>query len=120
VYGRSSNGQGVYGTSSSSNGVEGRSTAVGGSGVAGIQSGTSSNSGDGLYGESADTTNVYQALELSKRLLSTVLPAGRSFTMMEETFSPSIVRFSWQPQKLQGRALNVAAGSQPKSAGSLN
>jgi len=55
-----------------------------------------------------------------KRLLSTVLPAGRSFTMMEGTYSPLIVRFSWQPQKLQGRALNVAAGSQPKSAGSLN
>jgi hypothetical protein len=58
--------------------------------------------------------------ELRKRLLSTVLRVGRSFTIMEETFSPSIVRFSWQPQKLQGTALNVAAGSQPKSVGSLN
>jgi hypothetical protein len=63
VYGRSSNGQGVYGTSSSSNGVEGHSTASGGSGVAGIQSGTSSNSGDGVYSESADKTNLYEALE---------------------------------------------------------
>src|SRR5580700_4386535 len=47
VYGRSSNGQGVYGTSSSDNGVEGHSTASGGSGVAGIQPGTSANSGVG-------------------------------------------------------------------------
>ncbi len=62
VYGRSSNGQGVYGTSSSSNGVEGHSTS-GGSGVAGIQRGTSSGSGDGVYSESADTTNLYEALE---------------------------------------------------------
>jgi hypothetical protein len=63
VYGRSSNGQGVYGTSSSSNGVEGHSTVAGGSGVAGIQRGTSSNSGDGVYSESADTTNFYEAIE---------------------------------------------------------
>ena len=63
VYGRSSNGQGVYGTSSSNNGVEGHSTASGGSGVAGIQPGTSSGSGDGVYAESADTTNLYEALE---------------------------------------------------------
>jgi hypothetical protein len=63
VYGRSSNGQGVYGTSSSNNGVEGHSTASGGSGVAGIQRGTSSGSGDGVYSESADTTNFYEALE---------------------------------------------------------
>ena len=63
VYGRSSNGQGVYGTSSSNNGVEGHSTGSGGSGVAGIQRGTSSGSGDGVYSESADTTNFYEALE---------------------------------------------------------
>jgi hypothetical protein len=63
VYGRSSNGQGVYGTSSSNNGVEGHSTASGGSGVAGIEIGTSSGSGDGVYSESADTTNLYEALE---------------------------------------------------------
>jgi hypothetical protein len=63
VYGRSSNGQGVYGTSSSNNGVEGHSTASGGSGVAGIERGTSSGSGDGVYSESADTTNLYEALE---------------------------------------------------------
>jgi len=63
VYGRSSNGQGVYGTSSSNNGVEGHSTASGGSGVAGIQSGASSDSGDGVYSESADKTNDYEALE---------------------------------------------------------
>jgi hypothetical protein len=63
VYGRSSNGQGVYGTSSSDNGVEGHSTGSGASGVAGIQRGTSSGSGDGVYAESADTTNFYEALE---------------------------------------------------------
>lgn len=63
IYGRSSNGQGVYGTSSSSNGVEGHSTASGGSGVAGIETGKSSSSGDGVYAESADTTNFYEALE---------------------------------------------------------
>ncbi len=63
VYGRSSNGQGVYGTSSSNNGVEGHSTASGGSGVAGIQTGTASGSGDGVYSESADKTNFYEALE---------------------------------------------------------
>lgn len=63
VYGRSSNGQGVYGTSSSSNGVEGHSSASGGTGVAGIQRGTSSGSGDGVYAESADGTNFYEALE---------------------------------------------------------
>ena len=63
VYGRSSNGQGVYGTSSSNNGVEGHSTGSGASGVAGIQRGTSSGSGDGVYSESADTTNLYEALE---------------------------------------------------------
>ncbi len=63
VYGRSSNGQGVYGTSSSNNGVEGHSTGSGSSGVAGIQRGTSSGSGDGVYSESADKTNFYEALE---------------------------------------------------------
>jgi hypothetical protein len=63
VYGRSSNGQGVYGTSSSNSGVEGHSTASGGSGVAGIQTGTVSGSGDGVYSESADKTNLYEALE---------------------------------------------------------
>lgn len=63
VYGRSSNGQGVYGTSSSDNGVEGHSTGSGASGVAGIQRGMSSGSGDGVYAESADTTNFYEALE---------------------------------------------------------
>ena len=63
VYGRSSNGQGVYGVSSSNNGVEGHSTASGGSGVSGIQRGTSSGSGDGVYSESADSTNFYEALE---------------------------------------------------------
>ncbi len=63
LYGRSSNGQGVYGTSSSNNGVEGHSSGTGGSGVAGIQRGTSSGSGDGVYSESADTTNLYEALE---------------------------------------------------------
>jgi hypothetical protein len=63
VYGRSSNGQGVYGTSSSNNGVEGHSTGSGSSGVAGIQRGTSSDSGDGVYSESADKTNLYEALE---------------------------------------------------------
>jgi hypothetical protein len=63
VYGRSSNGQGVYGTSSSNNGVEGHSTGSGASGVAGIQQGTSSCSGDGVYSESADKTNLYEALE---------------------------------------------------------
>lgn len=63
VYGRSSNGQGVYGTSSSNNGVEGHSTASGASGIAGIQPGTSSGSGDGVYAESADKTNSYEALE---------------------------------------------------------
>ncbi|MGA8534631.1 MAG: hypothetical protein WB615_11025 [Candidatus Tumulicola sp.] len=63
VYGRSSNGQGVYGTSSTTNGVEGHSTGSGGSGVAGIQRGTSSGSGDGVYSESADTSNFYEALE---------------------------------------------------------
>ncbi len=63
VYGRSSNGQGVYGTSSSNNGVEGHSSGSGGSGVAGIQRGTSSGSGDGVYSESADKTNLYEALE---------------------------------------------------------
>jgi len=63
VYGRSSNGQGVYGTSSSDNGVEGHSTESGASGVAGIERGTSSGSGDGVYAESADTTNLYEALE---------------------------------------------------------
>jgi hypothetical protein len=63
VYGRSSNGQGIYGTSSSNNGVEGHSTGSGGSGVAGIERGTASGSGDGVYSESADTTNLYEALE---------------------------------------------------------
>ncbi|MFZ0574994.1 MAG: hypothetical protein WA304_05755 [Candidatus Cybelea sp.] len=63
VYGRSSNGQGVYGTSSSNNGVEGHSSGSGGSGVAGIQQGKSSGSGDGVYSESADTTNLYEAIE---------------------------------------------------------
>jgi hypothetical protein len=63
VYGRSSNGQGVYGTSSSNNGVEGHSSGSGSSGVAGIQRGTSSGSGDGVYAESADTSNFYEALE---------------------------------------------------------
>jgi hypothetical protein len=63
VYGRSSNGQGVYGISSKNNGVEGHSTASGGSGVAGINQGTSTGSGDGVYSESADTTNFYEALE---------------------------------------------------------
>lgn len=63
VYGRSSNGQGVYGTSTTTNGVEGHASGSGGSGVAGIQRGTSSNSGDGIYSESADTTNFYEALE---------------------------------------------------------
>jgi hypothetical protein len=63
VYGRSSNGQGVYGTSSADNGVEGHSTGSGSSGVAGIQRGASTGSGDGVYAESADTTNLYEALE---------------------------------------------------------
>lgn len=63
VYGRSSNGQGVYGTSSTDNGVEGHSSGSGGSGIAGIQIGTSSGSGDGVYAESADSTNFYEALE---------------------------------------------------------
>jgi hypothetical protein len=63
VYGRASNGQGVYGSSSSDNGVEGHSTGSGASGVAGIQRGTSSGSGDGVYSESADTSNLYEALE---------------------------------------------------------
>jgi len=63
IYGRSSNGQGVYGTSSSDNGVEGHSSASGASGVAGIQRGTSSGSGDGVYSESADKTNTFEALE---------------------------------------------------------
>ncbi len=63
VYGRSSNGQGVYGTSTTTNGVEGHSSGSGGSGVAGIQRGMSSNSGDGVYSESADTTNFYEAIE---------------------------------------------------------
>jgi hypothetical protein len=63
IYGRSSNGQGVYGTSSSDNGVEGHSTGSGASGVAGIQQGKSTGSGVGVYSESADTTNLYEALE---------------------------------------------------------
>jgi hypothetical protein len=63
VYGRSSNGQGVFGMSSGDNGVEGHSTHSGSSGVAGIELGTSSGSGDGVYSESADTTNLYEALE---------------------------------------------------------
>jgi hypothetical protein len=63
VYGRSSNGQGVYGISTTTNGVEGHSSGAGGSGVAGIQRGMSSNSGDGVYSESADTTNFYEAIE---------------------------------------------------------
>jgi len=74
VYGRSSNGQGVYGTSSSGNGVEGHasanaamgvagfSTTSGGAGVAGYQLNTSSNSGNGVRAESADTTGSWVAL----------------------------------------------------------
>jgi hypothetical protein len=74
VYGRSSNGQGVYGSSSSSNGVEGHatanaglgvagfSTASAGAGVAGFQLNTSSNSGNGVHAESADTTGSWVAL----------------------------------------------------------
>jgi|HubBroStandDraft_4_1064222.scaffolds.fasta_scaffold00003_15 hypothetical protein len=76
VYGRSSNGQGVYGTSSSNNGVEGHSTASAGSGVAGIQSGKSSGSGDGVYSESADTTNLYEALEAKADSSSTYIFEG--------------------------------------------
>ena len=64
VYGRSSNGQGVYGTSSSNNGVEGHST-----GSRGLWRRRYSNwnvdrgSGDGVYSESADNTNLYEAIE---------------------------------------------------------
>jgi hypothetical protein len=76
VYGRSSNGQGVYGTSSSNNGVEGHSTASGSSGVAGIQRGTSSGSGDGVYSESADTTNLYEALEAKADSANTYIFEG--------------------------------------------
>jgi hypothetical protein len=76
VYGRSSNGQGVYGTSSSNNGVEGHSTASNGSGVAGIQRGTSSGSGDGVYGESADKTNKYEAIEAAADSSNTYIFEG--------------------------------------------
>ena len=76
VYGRSSNGQGVYGTSSSDNGVEGHSTASGGSGVAGIQRGTSSGSGDGVYSESADITNLNEALEAKADSANTYIFEG--------------------------------------------
>jgi hypothetical protein len=76
VYGRSSNGQGVYGMSSSGNGIEGHSTGSGGSGVAGVQAGTSSGSGDGLYGESADTTNLYEAIEAKADSANTYIFEG--------------------------------------------
>ena len=76
VYGRSSNGQGVYGTSSSDNGVEGHSSGGGASGVAGIQRGTSSGSGDGVYSESADTTNLYEALEAKADSTNTYIFEG--------------------------------------------
>ena len=80
VYGRSSNGQGVYGTSSGDNGVEGHSTASAGSGVAGIQRGTSSGSGDGVYSESADTTNLYEALEAKADSSNTYIFEGYNAT----------------------------------------
>jgi hypothetical protein len=80
VYGRSSNGQGVYGTSSSNNGVEGHSTGQGQSGVAGIQPGTSTNSGDGVYSESADTTNIYEALEAKADSANTYIFEGFNAT----------------------------------------
>ncbi|HEV3092144.1 MAG TPA: hypothetical protein VGX91_11965 [Candidatus Cybelea sp.] len=76
VYGRSSNGQGVYGTSSSNNGVEGHSSASGGAGVAGIQTGTSSGSGNGVYAESADKTNFYEGLEIKADSANTYIFEG--------------------------------------------
>jgi len=76
VYGRSSNGQGVFGTSSAGNGVEGQSTGSGSSGVAGIQRGTSAGSGDGVYAESADTTNMYEALEAKADSANTYIFEG--------------------------------------------
>jgi hypothetical protein len=63
TYGRSSNGPGVYGSSSASNGIEGHSTADGSSGIAGYQLNTSSNAGNGVSAESADTSGLYEALE---------------------------------------------------------
>ncbi|MGB6522860.1 MAG: hypothetical protein WBE83_13930 [Candidatus Cybelea sp.] len=80
IYGRSSNGQGVYGTSSSNNGVEGHSTGSGASGVAGIQRGTSSGSGDGVYSESADTQNLYEALEAKADSANTYIFEGYNST----------------------------------------
>jgi hypothetical protein len=80
IYGRSSNGQGVYGTSSSSNGIEGHSSGPGGSGAAGIQRGTSSDSGDGVYSESADTQNLYEALEAKADSSNTYIFEGYNAT----------------------------------------
>lgn len=80
VYGRSSNGQGVFGTSSSDNGVEGHSTGAGSSGVAGIQRGTSTGSGDGVFAESADTTNLYEALEAKADSSNTYIFEGFNST----------------------------------------
>ncbi len=62
TYGRSSNGPGVYGSSSATNGIEGHSTALGGSGVVGLQLNTSSNPGNGVTAESADSTASWVAL----------------------------------------------------------
>ena len=80
VYGRSSNGQGVFGTSSSSNGVEGHSSGAGASGVAGIQLGTSSGSGNGVYAESADTTNFFEAIEAKADKSNTYIFEGFNVT----------------------------------------
>jgi hypothetical protein len=54
---------GVYGTSVSGAGVYGGSTSAGHAAVTGQQQATGSNSGIGVYAESADTTGTYEALQ---------------------------------------------------------
>jgi hypothetical protein len=96
VYGTSLSADGVHGVTSTTNGnsgTSGISTATtghgiygrssngqGGSGVAGIQRGTSSGSGDGVYSESADTSNLYEALEAKADSSNTYIFEGYNST----------------------------------------
>jgi hypothetical protein len=52
----------VLETFSATDGVHGTSTHAGNSGIAGIMTGTTSNNGDGVYGQSADDSGKYAAL----------------------------------------------------------
>jgi hypothetical protein len=60
--GSSGQGLGVYGFSSNGYGVYGMSTAFGSAGIAGFQLNTASNSGNALYGESADASGGFPVI----------------------------------------------------------